>query len=251
MESLDELTKTSSGKNGFFKHVFNFNEDSKSEMLNIVQYAVLALIPVIILNKLTQRFIPEADDEKGSIEIVGEILAQVIAMFLFILIIHRIITFVPTYSGEKYAEFSVTSIILAMLVIILSLQTKLGEKVSIIVDRVTDLWKGPKDDKKGKKGNVKVSQPISQNQMAMSQSLNSTGMSSGMMGTTSISSLPQNSPTQQLPDYNQMYQQDSTPLVGAATPGMGMESFEPMAANAGVGGHLVQHLDGKQMFRFL
>jgi hypothetical protein len=239
MESLDELTKTNGGKTGFFKHVFNFNDDSKSEMLNIVQYAVLALIPVIVLNKLTQRFIPEADDEKSSIEIVAEILAQVIAMFLFILIIHRIITFVPTYSGEKYAEFSVTSIILAMLVIILSLQTKLGEKVSIIVDRVTDLWNGPADNKKAKKGNVKVSQPISQNQMAMTQSLNSVGLSSGgMMGTTSISSLPQNPPTQQLPNYNQMYQQDSTPLVGAASPGMGMgmENFEPMAANAGGGG---------------
>jgi hypothetical protein len=234
MESLDEISKTSSGKNGFFKHVFNFNDDSKSEMLNIVQYAVLALIPVIVLNKLTQRFIPEADDEKGSVEIVAEILAQVIVMFLFILIIHRIITYIPTYSGEKYAEFSVSNIILAMLVIILSLQTKLGEKVSIIVDRVMDLWNGPKDDKKGKKGNVKVSQPISQNQAAMNQSLNSVGLSSGMMGTTSISSLPQIPQTQQLPDYNQMYQQDSTPLVGAATPGM--ESFEPMAANAGVGG---------------
>jgi len=234
MESLDELTKTNGGKTGFFKHVFNFNDESKSEMLNIVQYAVLALIPVIILNKLTQRFIPEADDEKGSIEIVAEILAQVIAMFLFILMIHRIITFVPTYSGEKYAEFSVTSIILAMLVIILSLQTKLGEKVSIIVDRIMELWNGPADVKKGKKGNVKVTQPISQNQMAMNQSLNSVGVNSGMMGSTSISSLPQNSPTQQLPDYNQMYQQDSTPLVGAANPGM--ESFEPMAANAGGGG---------------
>jgi hypothetical protein len=238
MESLDELTKTSSGKNGFFKHVFNFNDDSKSEMLNIVQYAVLALIPVIILNKLTQRYIPEADEDKGSIEIVAEILAQVIAMFLFILIIHRIITFIPTYSGEKYVEFSVSNIILAMLVIILSLQTKLGEKVSILVDRIMDLWNGPADVKKGKKGNVKVSQPISQNQVAMNQSLNSVGMNSGMMGTTSISSLPQNTSTQQLPDYNQMYQQDSTPLVGAATQGMGMgmENFEPMAANAGGGG---------------
>ena len=53
------------------------------------------------------------------------------------------------------------------------------------------------------------------------------------MGSTSISSLPIAQPnmTQQLPDYNQMYQQDNTPLVGAATPGA--ESFEPMAANAG------------------
>ena len=226
MESLDELSKTTSGKPGFFKHVFNFDQDSKAEMLNIIQYAVLAIIPVIILNKLTQRFIPEADDEKGSLEITAEVLAQVIVMFLVILIIHRIITYIPTYSGEKYVDFSVTNIILAMLVIVLSLQTKLGEKVSILVDRVIELWEGPKDKKKGK-GNVKVSQPISQNQIAMNQSLNS-------MGSTSISALPPAQPTmtQQMPNYDQMYQQDSTPLVGAATPGM--EGFsEPMAANAG------------------
>jgi hypothetical protein len=229
MESLDELSKTSSGKPGFIKHVFNFDEASKSEMLNIVQYAVLALIPVVITNKLMQRYVPEADDEKGSIEITAEVLAQIIAMFLVIFVIHRIVTFVPTYSGEKYVDFSITNIILAMLVIILSLQTKLGEKVSILVDRLIELWEGPKDAKKGQKGqgSVKVSQPISQNQSAMNQSLSS-------MGSTSISSLPPpQTQTQQLPDYNQMYQQDSTPLVGAATPGT--ETFEPMAANAGVG----------------
>jgi hypothetical protein len=213
MESLDELSKTSSGKPGFFKHVFNFDEASKAEMLNIVQYGVLALI------------VPEADDEKGSIEITAEVLAQIIAMFLVMLIIHRIVTFVPTYSGEKYVDFSITNIILAMLVVILSLQTKLGEKVSILVDRLTELWDGPKKGKKGQ-GSVKVSQPISQNQSAMNQSLSS-------MGSTSISALPP-AQTQQLPDYNQMYQQDSTPLVGAATPGT--ETFEPMAANAGGGG---------------
>ena len=84
------------------------------------------------------------------------------------------------------------------------------------------------DTKKGKKGNgnVKVSQPISQNQTAMTQSLNS-------MGSTSISALPPAQPTQtqQLPNYDQMYQQDSTPLVGAATPGM--EGFDPQPANGG------------------
>ncbi len=232
MESLDELSKTSNGKHGFFKHVFNFDEDSKSDMLNIVQYAVLALIPVVILNKLMQKYVPEADDEKSSIEITSEILAQIIAMFLVMLIIHRIITFIPTYSGEKYADFKVTNIILAMLVVILSLQTKLGEKVSILVDRVIELWEGPKDTKKGKKGQnqgqVKVSQPISQNQVAMNQSINS-------MGSNSINSLPP--VQQQLPNYDEMHQQDNTPLVGAATPGFGMDQLtEPMAANMGVGG---------------
>jgi hypothetical protein len=226
MESLDELSKATSGKPGFFKHVFNFNDDSKSEMMNIVQYAVLALVPVIMVNKAMQKYVPEADDEKGNVELLAEIVGQIVVMFLGILIIHRIVTYVPTYSGEKYVDFSVTNIILAMLVIVLSLQTKLGEKVSILVDRLMEVWEGPADKKKGKKGqgNVKVSQPISQNNIAMTQSLNSAG-------STSISSLPQQ--TQQLPDYNNMYQQDSTPLVGAATPGM--EAMGPMAANEGIG----------------
>ena len=227
MESLDELSKATNGKPGFFKHVFNFTDESKSEMMNVVQYAILALIPVILMNKAMQKFVPEADEEKGSPELLAEIMGQVTIMFLGILIIHRIITFIPTYSGEKYVDFSVTNIILAMLVIILSLQTKLGEKVSIIVDRIMELWEGPKDKKKGKKGqnNVKVSQPISQNQ-AMNQSL----------GSTSISSLPQQQqqPSQQMPDYNNMYQQDSTPMVGAASPGT--EEFGPMAANSAIGG---------------
>ena len=235
MDSLEDLTKSTNGKPGFFKHVFNFDEDSKSEMTNVVQYAVLALIPIVIMNKLMQHYVPEADDEKGSPEILVEIIGQSIVMFLGILIIHRIITFIPTYSGEKYSDFNVTNIILAVLVIILSLQTKLGEKVSIIVDRVMELWNGPQDTKKkkGKKGqgNVRVSQPISQQQpqSAMNQAISSIGQSS--MGTTSISSLPQ----QSSPDFNNMYQQDNTPLVGAATPGMGMEGYEngPVAANSG------------------
>ena len=232
MDSLNELTKSTSGKYGFLKHVFNFDDDSKAEMMNIIQYAVLAIIPVISLNKLMQKFVPEADDDKGSFEITAEIVAQIITMFLSTMLIHRMITFIPTYSDTKYADFSVTSIILAMLVIILSLQTKLGEKVSVLYDRVLDLWDGQVNKKQGAKGKgtVKVSQPISQsisqNQLAMNQSLNS-------MGSTSISSLPpvQNTQTQQMPDYNQMHQQDSTPLVGADSPGI--ESMEPMAANSG------------------
>ena len=229
MESLDELSKATNGKPGFFKHVFNFNDESKSEIMNIVQFASIALIPVIILNKTMQKYVPEADDEKGNFEILAEIMGQIIGMFLGMLIIYRIITFVPTYSGEKYADFSITNVILAMLVTLLSLQTKLGEKVSILFDRIVEVWEGPKDKKNGKKGqgNVKVSQPISQNSSAaISQSL----------GSTSISSLPQQQSTQQMPDYNNMYQQDSTPLVGAATPGMESFGGAIMAANDALGG---------------
>ncbi len=231
MESLDELTKTSSGKPGFFKHVFNFDEDSKAEMSNLVQYIVLSLVPIIILNKLMQKYVPEADDNKPSLEISAEVLAQVLFMFFGIFIINRIITYFPTYSGEKYPSWNVINTVIPMLVILISLQTKLGEKISILFERIMELWDGPKDTKNNKKtnGNIKISQPISQNQMAMNQSLNS-------MGSTLISNLPSTQPTQtqQSPNYDQMYQQDSTPLVNAATPGI--DTFEPMAANSMSGG---------------
>jgi len=230
MDSSDDSNKS------FFKHVFNFDDDSKSDILNIIQYALIAIIPVIILNKTMAKYVPEADNKKGSLEVTSEILIQVIVMFIGLLLIHRIITFIPTYSGSKYPEFHIIYIILAILMIVMSLQTKLGEKVTMLVDRVLELWNGKTDDKKkGKNVNVKVSQPISGQQMnnaAMSQSLYTEG--------TAISSLPindqNNSETQQTPDYNNMYRQDTTPLVGAATPG-GLEGFgEPMAANSVLGG---------------
>jgi len=230
MDSSDE-------SKSFFKHVFNFDDDSKSEILNILQYSIIAIIPVVILNKTMQKYVPESDDKKSSLEVTAEVIIQVIVMFIGLLIIHRIITFIPTYSGAKYPEFHIVYIILAILMITMSLQTKLGEKVSILVDRVMELWNGKTEkNKPGKNGNVKVSQPIS-GQIAISQPMG------GYTDGTAISSLPnynttQSGPTQQMPNYDAMYRQDTTPLVGASTPGMseGMIPMEPVAANSALGG---------------
>jgi hypothetical protein len=240
MDSSDDSKKS------FIKHVFNFDDDSKSEILNLIQYSLLAIIPVIILNKSMSKYVPEADDKKGSVELSAEVIIQIIVIFIGLLIIHRIITYIPTYSESKYPEFHIIYVVLAILMITMSLQTKLGEKVNILVDRVMELWDGKpqKNTKNSKNQNVKVTQPISgqsSNQMitsnatAMNQSLYTDG--------TAISSLPTNDMSygnennispQQLPNYNNMYRQDTTPLVNAATPTM--ESLEPMAANAVLGG---------------
>jgi hypothetical protein len=225
----------------FFKHVFNFDDDSKSEILNILQYSLIAIIPVIILNKTMQKYVPEADDSKSSVEITAEIIIQIIVMFIGLLLIHRVITFIPTYSSSAYPEFHIVYIILAILMITMSLQTKLGEKVSILVDRIFELWDGKQDDKKnGKNKNVsvKVVQPISGNSLTITGQANG-GYSEG----TAISALPSYESNQgatapqQLPNYDAMYRQDTTPLVGAATPGGMTEGFgEPMAANSVLGG---------------
>jgi len=232
---------SSDDSKSFFKHVFNFDDDSKSDILNIIQYALIAIIPIVLLNKSVGKYVPESDDKKGSLEISAEIVIQIIVTFIGLLIIHRIITFIPPYSGTKYPEFHIVYIILAILMITMSLQTKLGEKVSVLVDRIMELWDGTSSDKKkknGKNGTVKVSQPISGQQMMLPPA-------STYTDGTAISSLPTNEVTygsqntvqaQQLPNYDSMYRQDNTPLVGAATPGMSEGFGEPMAANSMIGG---------------
>ena len=106
------MESSNDSKKSFLKHVFNFDNDSKSDILNIVQYALLAIIPVVILNKSMQKYVPEADEKKGSVEILAEVFIQIIVMFMGLLLIHRIITFVPTYSGAEYPEFNIIFIIL-------------------------------------------------------------------------------------------------------------------------------------------
>jgi hypothetical protein len=217
-----------SGKN-FFKYVFNFDDNSKYDMMNIAQYTFIALIPVVGLNKAIQKFVPEADEEKSSLELLAEVLIQVIVMFFGLLFIHRIVTFVPTYSGVRYPDFSIIFIVLAVLMITLSLQTKLGEKVSILTERLYELWDGTSSDKKKKKNGkngVKVSQPISGQQSSPVYN-----------DSTSISMLPSGGQMQQSPNFDSMVRADTTPLVNAAVPGGGIEGFgEPMAANAVLGG---------------
>jgi hypothetical protein len=215
MESSDETKKISSHM-GFFKHVFNFEEDSKSEILNIIQYAFLSIIPIVILNKLSQKYVPEADEEKGNFEILAEIIIQILVIFLGILLIHRIITYIPTYSGFKYENLNLTNVILAFLIIVLSIQTKMGIKVNILFDRISELWNGSSDKSK------KTSRSAAQSSHAPSQAdyLDNSMMQSDMFPAAPVASQKPSksydnvSPSQ--PDYGSM---------------MG-----PMAANSVLGG---------------
>ena len=244
MESIDETSRSISSRMGFFKHVFNFDDNSKTEILNIIQYALISIIPIIILNKLSQRYVPEADEEKGSLEIIFEVIMQILVIFMGLLLINRIITYIPTYSGEKYPDFSITYIILSVLMITLSLQTKLGEKVSILYDRIAELWGGSSDlessknkGKKKGKGTVRTSQPISGQGQIQGQGQMSPQMEQSF--TTPISQLPITSQIgQQNQDYDNMYQNTNTSMPGASSPGS-MEGFNGgniMAANEIGGG---------------
>ena len=232
MESIETSNeKVSNGAKSFIKHVFNFDDDSKNEMFNIIQYSLLAIFPVLALNKFTQRFIPDTDETKSNLEILIEVMGQIIIMFIGILFIHRIVTFIPTYSKTKYADFNVTNIIVVFLVIVLSLQTKLGEKVNILLERIMEIVEGRINIKEGQ---TNISKPNS--------TLNSTP-NSNYIDSQNYQKMPlqqpQPQPQPQQPqrshqdkrnDYQSMYSNDTISMPDASHPNInnsvaGMETF--------------------------
>lgn len=181
----------------FFSHVFNFEQESRNEMVNIVQYTIFSIVFITILNRGIQDYMPEVDKDKGSIAIFVEIAIQCIVLFLGILFIHRIITYIPSVSGAKYADQNIIAFILPTLILLLS-TSRLGEKVGILIDRLT-----------GQAPVKKVQSQPGLSILPKSQTAN-----------------PINSPE---PDFNTMFAGPTTPLVNAASP----ESFEPMPSNFG------------------
>lgn len=184
----------------FVSHVFNFEKDGRDEMVNIMQYTVLAIIFISILNRGIQDYIPEVDKDKGSFAIFFEVSIHCIILFIGILFIHRIITYIPTVSGIKYADQNVITVILPTLILLLSI-SKLGEKVSILFDRFSST---PLP--------VKV------------KNVQEQGPSLLPKGGSTVN--PLNSPE---PDFNTMFSGPSNPLQNTQSP----DTFEPMASNFG------------------
>lgn len=189
------VSQSFSKQEGFINHVFSTTEDSKSEILNIIQYAILGIIPIVILNKLIQRFSPEADPHSSSLEISVEIFVQIVVMFVGIILIHRMITYIPTYSGFKYENMNLSGGILLFLMIILSIQTKMGIKVNILYDRLVELWEGPsaESQRENTKKNVRVLNTGGIHTPSQADMLDNSGEQSGlfppMVSTTSSQSL--------------------------------------------------------------
>ena len=217
---------------GFIQHVFNFDEEHRGEMLNILQYTFLSIIPLIVITKLIERIIPDVDSQKGSIEITGEILAEIFIFFMGFYFTNKTILYIKPYSEIEYPTIVLQS--LSFMFIILSMNTKISNKVNILLDRISTAWNGgnSSNDKKAKKTNVKVSQPISNSNMSnpiqqqqQQQSYSDTSLINNLPNTTS-----QYTPQQEDPNFNAMYQNNPTQLIGANSPSY-IEGNQIMAAN--------------------
>ena len=234
---MEDDSSTIKNTNGFIKHVFNFDNDTKCDLMNIIQYVVLAIIPMAFFNYAVDSVIPDADKSKSNLEILAELLGQLGLAFVGIFFIHRLVTYVPTYSGRAFGEMNIFSVILIFLVLGYESGSKVGNKTKIILERVKELWDGKKEedtDKKKKKDKsvVKVTQPISRSGMPTHQASRADYLGSHNLMVSPTQMLPPAQQSQQIEAEdsganNDMYNNGGFGgLVGAN---------EPAAANEGFG----------------
>lgn len=135
-ENITDLEKDGFSASGFLNHVFNFDTENKAIIFNSFQYLIFALVPIVIILKVIKFYIPEEDDSKNSIEILFEIILQLFIIVFAIFIIDKVIRYFPTFSKINYSEMNIITIILPTLILMLTMQTKIGHKINILVDRV-------------------------------------------------------------------------------------------------------------------
>lgn len=237
---------------GFFKYVFAFDDEVKCQIGNMVQYGTLALLPVLGILKAVQHLVPDEDERKGSIVLGIESFMQIALIFVLMWFSDRVIRYVPTISGCAYGEFQPIAFVLPFLIILATMQTKLGAKLNLIVDRVIGEDEPPQPARapaKGQasQGGVRVTQPLSgqhapQHHPSQADRMDAPGLlpSNRQLTAMPAPQVPTHVAPQQSPDFNQMYQNNLTPMVGAASPGGGQPPppvvSEPMAANEALGG---------------
>ena len=95
------------------KHVFNFDTETKNNLMNIVQYLVILIIPLKLVNDLIEYLFENNDYlNKNFLIILAECLFEIIITIVTILLIHRFITYIPTYSGTPYNNINLLQIAL-------------------------------------------------------------------------------------------------------------------------------------------
>lgn len=206
-----------SSEPSFFSSVFNFDETSKNEFLNIIQYGILAIILISLILKVDQSYAPTFDENKDTLAITIEILIECVLLLISFVFIHRIIIYIPTMSSTSYLPQNLITIILPFLYVLLN-QSSLSKKINLILSRLF----GKQESFDNKKKDIKVSQPLSGGMTTPSllpQGIN----------TTQIPAHQQSTPPTIDPDYSSMYSNSSSNMPA------GQPEFEPVAANSVMG----------------
>ena len=79
---MDDVDTVKVKKDGFMNHVFNFDTETKSNMMNIIQYLVLAIIPMSFYTHFVNNMMSEYDESKSNFEVTVEVLGHLLLTLL-------------------------------------------------------------------------------------------------------------------------------------------------------------------------
>jgi hypothetical protein len=253
---------------GFFTYVFKLSKFKQEDLMNIVQYSILSVAPVMFFIYFTKNYFPTVNDTDSSLYIFIITFIELIFMIVGIFFIDRMVNFIPTYSGKYYETINLTTIILIFVLFMLLTHGGFRQRTSILLKRF-DHWftiddiiakklgfvpkpfditrddlivttKNGKNNKannnsqnKGNTVNLSNTEGLQMNQQYATPAPLPT---QGPVLPNPMSNYGGTMPTQQAPNFNSMYAGPTTPLVNAHTPGMDDQFIEPMAANDALGG---------------
>jgi hypothetical protein len=208
-----------SSEPSFFSSVFNFDETSKNEILNIIQYGILAIIFISLILKFDQTYAPSFEENKDTLAVTIEILIECTLLLVAFVFIHRIIVYIPTMSSTNYLPQNLITIVLPFLYVLLN-QSVLSKKINLVLGRLFGKYEG--FDTTTNKKDIKVSQPLA------GGGFGTPGLLPQGLNTTQIPAHPQSSIPAADPDYNSMFS-------GGGNAPVGQPEFEPVAANSVLG----------------
>ena len=229
---MDRKEEDEENKKGFFEYIFNFNRENMENISNMWQYTFIAIPLILICLKLLNVLSPEVDETKGSLEIFIEIFISINVLLLTIWFVNKIIRYIPTRSKTSYHTFNETNFILPFLIILFTIDTKLGNKINILIDRLFDLYNGKtnlNENKNGKNGkgqqDVKTTQPISRGGRPQQQQQNNGQQQNPQFNNLALNNPQFNQQNNNLPEtnFNNVF---SGPNINNL-----LQIEEPMAAN--------------------
>ena len=132
MESINDISVSTTKSKSFLEYLTSFEDDQKYELMNMFQYALLIVIPVILLNKGIGELFTSTTDKKTSFIVSMEIVAELFVLLFGIFMIHRIVCYIPTYSEKPYTPFSLIGFVFSFIVILFSFDTNLRAKFEFV-----------------------------------------------------------------------------------------------------------------------
>jgi len=133
--SLNEQIGGGDNNKSFIDYITSFSSSEKAQMMNIVQYCGILVIPLLAVLKMMKIYMPINNHLKPTSELVFEVIVQLIVILVSFFLIHKFVLYFPTYSEVKYENFSLLSGMLPLLFLMFTLDTKISEKLNVLFDR--------------------------------------------------------------------------------------------------------------------